>query len=75
MFLTKNIVALIQPMDQRIIQASKAFYHGELLDGVVNYELQIMEFLVLIWLGGKLHQLLLQTARKSVLEKLSQKTS
>jgi hypothetical protein len=45
MFLTKNITALIQPMDQGIIQASIALYHGELLGGAVNSELQIMIFL------------------------------
>jgi hypothetical protein len=45
MFLTKHIAALIQPMDQGTIQASMAFYRGELLGGVVNSKLQIMKFL------------------------------
>jgi hypothetical protein len=55
MFLTKNIAALIQPIDQGIIQASKAFYHGELLGGVVNSELQTMEFLETLTLKDVAH--------------------
>jgi hypothetical protein len=39
MFLPKNTTALIQPTDQGIIRACKAFYRGELLRGVVNSEL------------------------------------
>jgi hypothetical protein len=45
MFLPKNTTALIQPMDQGIIRACKAFYRGELLGGVVNSELQVTEFM------------------------------
>jgi hypothetical protein len=42
-FLPKNITELIKPMDQDIIQAFKAYYHGK-LPGDVNSELQITEF-------------------------------
>jgi hypothetical protein len=45
MFLPKNTTALIQPMDQGIIFACKAYYRCELLGGVVNSELQVTEFL------------------------------
>jgi hypothetical protein len=80
MFLTKNITALIQPMAQGIIRASIAFYYGELLSGVMNSELQIVEFLELLTLKDVAYRVDLTwrkvapTARKSVLEKLSQKT-
>jgi hypothetical protein len=39
MFLPKNTTALIQPTDQGIIQACKAYCHGEPLGGVVHSEL------------------------------------
>jgi hypothetical protein len=71
-------------MDQGIMQASIGFYYSELLGGLIKSQLQIMEFLITLTLKdvaysvdltwGKLQQLLVQTARKSVLEKLSQKT-
>jgi hypothetical protein len=44
MFLPRNTTALIQPMDKCIIRVCKAYYRGELLDGVVNSELQVTEF-------------------------------
>jgi hypothetical protein len=41
MVLPKNTTALIQPMDQGIIRACRAYYRGELIGGVVNSELQV----------------------------------
>jgi hypothetical protein len=71
-------------MDQGVMQASIGFYYSELLGGLMKSQLQIMEFLETLTLKdvaysvdltwGKLQQLLVQTARKSGLEKLSQKT-
>jgi hypothetical protein len=64
MFLPTNTTALIQPMDQGIILACKAYCHCELLGGVVNSEL-------LGYLGEKLRQVVLQTPGKSVLENMT----
>lgn len=77
-FLQKNTIPMTQPTDQGIIQAFKAYCCCKLLGGVVNAELQIMEFLKTLVLkvvaysfvlaSEKLGQLLLQTSRRSVLE-------
>jgi hypothetical protein len=76
MFLPKNITKLINPMDQGLIKAFKAYYHGK-LPGDVNSELKITEFPIITLKGAAYCVglasgdvlLLLQTAGKSVLEK------
>jgi hypothetical protein len=45
MFLLRKTTALIKPVDQGIIRACKACYHGEMPGGVVNSELQVTEFM------------------------------
>jgi hypothetical protein len=45
MCLLRDNTALIQPMDQGIIQAFSAYYCGRLRGRAVNYELQDTEFL------------------------------
>jgi hypothetical protein len=45
MFLPKSITALIQPMDQCIIQACKSYRSSELLGRAVDSEQQVAEFL------------------------------
>jgi hypothetical protein len=49
MFLPKNITELITSMDQGIIQAFKAYFHGKLPDDV-NSELQITKSLRILTL-------------------------
>jgi hypothetical protein len=43
--LPKNTTALIQTLDQGIIRAFEAYYHGGLLNEIGNSELQVTEFL------------------------------
>jgi hypothetical protein len=45
MFLPKNTTALIQLTDQGTILPYKTYYHGEPFGGVVNYDLQVTEYL------------------------------
>jgi hypothetical protein len=58
MILPKNTTALIQPMDQGIIPAFKAYYRQALLTAVITSELQVPQFLKTVTLKNMAYNII-----------------